>query len=102
MDIGVQLDGLVEIALSTHIVVELQLAESAIIPRLIQVRFGREHMVEMLDSHHIVLVVVSYLAGNNQPIGTELGVSANRTAHANEDRQKKEHKETPAPKAKHR
>ena len=65
MNIRIQFDGFVEIVFSSHIIVELQLCQSPVIPRFIEIRLSGDDIVEMLDGHDVILIVIRYLPGDN-------------------------------------
>ena len=71
-DIGIEVDGLGAIALRPDEVVEVILGHAPVVPGLINIRFGRDGSVEMLDGEHIVLIIQSTSATHDQPVHIEL------------------------------
>ena len=71
-NIGIALDGLRTVVLGTVIVVEIVFGHSAIEPRFVEIGFGRDSLIKVLDAQHIVLIIESCATYHHQTVGIEL------------------------------
>ena len=72
-DIGVALDGLRAVAFGSCIVIKIIFGHSPVEPRFVEIGFGIDSLIEILDAQHIVFVIECRAANHHQSVGVELG-----------------------------
>ena len=70
--IGIEFYRLIEVFFRSSIIVELQFAETPIIPRFIEVRLAGNDVVEMLYRNYEVVVAIGNATRDNQSVGIVL------------------------------
>jgi hypothetical protein len=72
-DIRITLDSLRTIVLGTSIIIEVILGYAPVEPRFIEIRFGYDSLIEVLDRQHVVLVIERGTPYGDESVGIELG-----------------------------
>ena len=77
-DIGVTLQGLAAVGLSTRKVVKIELGNAAIEPRLVEIGFGGNGLIEILHGEDIVLIVKRRPTYVDEAVDVVLGIGRER------------------------
>ncbi len=72
VDVGIQVQRLRGITLSTYIIIEIKLGHTAVIPRLIEIRLGTDSKIKILNGKNEVLIIESTSARRNQAVNSIL------------------------------
>ena len=71
-DVRVEFYGVCDIILGSFEIVKVELCQSTVKPRFIEMRFCRNGLVEVLYGKNIILIIERTPAGYNEPAGVEL------------------------------
>ena len=72
VDIRIEIQRLRRITLSSHIIIEIKLGDTSVIPRLIEIRLGTDSKIKILDGKNEVLIIESTSACRNQAVNSIL------------------------------
>ena len=71
-DVGIALNGACAVAFSPGEIVKVELGHPSEEPPFVEIRFGRDGLVEILDAEHIILIIERRPSDGYQTVSVEL------------------------------